>query len=128
MAAACAVLVPLVEELGRSAGPGHSLAETSVTVLQRLLGWTFTLVGGGTLLRCGGVLQLLASCVQVGLREWLLVVKRGLVGAYRLNTRRLAVVKTALSQVFVSASGPLSPRQFACAGDCCWFERPTTEV
>ncbi|GLI59191.1 hypothetical protein VaNZ11_001025, partial [Volvox africanus] len=72
MAASCAVLVPLVESLGRGPvdrtvpGGGLSTRGPIAEVLQRLLGWTFSLLGGVSVpLRTAGMLQLFATCVQV---------------------------------------------------------------
>ncbi|GIL46188.1 hypothetical protein Vafri_3236 [Volvox africanus] len=72
MAASCAVLVPLVESLGRGPvartvpGGGLSARGPIAEVLKQLLGWTFSLLGGVSVpLRTAGMLQLFAICVQV---------------------------------------------------------------
>ncbi|GIL96867.1 hypothetical protein Vretimale_2613 [Volvox reticuliferus] len=72
MAAACAVLVPLVESLRSGPvsrtvpGAGLSARGPIAEVLQRLLGWAFSLLGSVSApLRTAGMLQLFASCVQV---------------------------------------------------------------
>ncbi|GIL71543.1 hypothetical protein Vretifemale_1901, partial [Volvox reticuliferus] len=71
-AAACAVLVPLVESLRSGPvsrtvpGAGLSARGPIAEVLQRLLGWAFSLLGSVSApLRTAGMLQLFASCVQV---------------------------------------------------------------
>lgn len=83
MAAAGAVLVPLVQSLGRALQPGRPvmagtgsvsasqasswLSSPVVAVLERLMGWAFTLMGSAATApqRSSAVLQMLVSCVQV---------------------------------------------------------------
>eukprot|EP00198_Chlamydomonas_reinhardtii_P008096 XP_001697433.1 predicted protein [Chlamydomonas reinhardtii] len=132
MAAAGAVLVPLVQSLGRALQPGRPvmagtgsvsasqasswLSSPVVAVLERLMGWAFTLMGSAATApqRSSAVLQMLVSCVQAlgeelgadGAKRLALAATAGLDNAEDWLVRREAAnLVTALAELGASGRG-----------------------